>query len=339
MPTDSGCSMSLSAYLHVDGGSRGNPGLAACGMDLVDEHDAILCQGGWFLGTQTNNYAEYSALIWGIENALSLGVTSLHVQADSELMVKQMNSVYKVKNVGLKRLHHLATILASEFDSFEISHVYRSSNKKADEMVNKAMDAHKAVGSYNIALDLSPKQPSLFCKETASSNADATTSNKKQSHDATATVGQNEDRTILKNPASEASFDGCEHEDVCGTYELTVKDHFDAAHALIGYPGKCQYLHGHTWEIELTLAGTKLDSIGMLYDFKDIKPQLHALLDAFDHHCINDVAPFDRINPTAENLSRILYANLTDTLPEGIVLKEVAVWESPIAKVVFRPAE
>lgn len=122
-----------------------------------------------------------------------------------------------------------------------------------------------------------------------------------------------------------------------GHYELTVKDHFDAAHALPGYDGPCQYLHGHTWDVEVTLAGQHLDEVGMLYDFKDIKRDLHALLENFDHRCINDVPPFDCINPTAEHLSRVLFYELEKTLPAYISLKEVAIWESPIAKVAYRP--
>ena len=66
-----------------------------------------------------------------------------------------------------------------------------------------------------------------------------------------------------------------------GHYELTVKDHFDAAHALPGYDGPCQYLHGHTWEVEATIAGQHLDEVGMLYDFKDVKRDLHGVLENF----------------------------------------------------------
>lgn len=122
-----------------------------------------------------------------------------------------------------------------------------------------------------------------------------------------------------------------------GNYELTVRDHFDAAHALPGYDGPCRYLHGHTWDIEVTIAGGELDEVGMLYDFKAIKGDLHTILDSLDHHCLNDVPPFDQINPTAENLARVIYYELERTLPPSIVLKEVAVWESPQARVSYRP--
>lgn len=143
---------------------------------------------------------------------------------------------------------------------------------------------------------------------------------------------------IEKNPLYEGvgKLSGETYLGTAGVYELTVKDHFDAAHALLGYDGPCRFLHGHTWDVEVTLAGDRLDEVGMLYDFKDIKRDLHAILDNFDHHCINDVPPFDQVNPTAEHMARIVFYELSKTLPDHIALKEVAIWESPAAKVVFR---
>lgn len=121
-----------------------------------------------------------------------------------------------------------------------------------------------------------------------------------------------------------------------GHYELTVKDHFDSAHALPGYEGPCQYLHGHTWDVEVTIAGEHLDEVGMLYDFKSIKRDLHAVLENFDHRCLNDVPPFDEISPTAEHVARVVFYELEKMLPRTISLKEVAIWESPVAKVTYR---
>ncbi len=141
---------------------------------------------------------------------------------------------------------------------------------------------------------------------------------------------------MLTNPDNSRSFS--DHLAGAHCYTLTVKDHFDAAHYLPGYDGPCRYLHGHTWDVEAVVSGSKLDEVGMLYDFKALKGDLHALLDAFDHHCINDVVPFDAINPTAEHLSRVIFHELAATLPDGIHLDEVAVWESPIAKVTYRDA-
>ena len=76
-------------------------------------------------------------------------------------------------------------------------------------------------------------------------------------------------------------------------YELTVKSHFDAAHALRGYPGECRKLHGHTWDVEVTVAGETLDDVGIVYDFKSLKDDLNAVLDEYDHAYLNDVPPFD----------------------------------------------
>ncbi|MBP5313809.1 MAG: 6-carboxytetrahydropterin synthase QueD [Eggerthellaceae bacterium] len=125
--------------------------------------------------------------------------------------------------------------------------------------------------------------------------------------------------------------------DVRGSYVLTVKDHFDAAHFLAGYDGPCQFLHGHTWDVEVSVCGQSLDGVGIVYDLKALKDDLHAILENFDHRFINEVKPFDEINPTAENLARILFAELSEVMPEGIRVKEAAVWESPIAKVSFVP--
>ena len=141
------------------------------------------------------------------------------------------------------------------------------------------------------------------------------------------------------NPAytGPGRISGETYEHAGGHYELTVKDHFDSAHALPGYDGPCRFLHGHTWDIEATLAGQHLDEVGMLYDFKAIKRDLHAILENFDHRCINEVPPFDVVNPTAEHMARVIYYELEKTLPAPISLKEVAVWESPVARVAYRP--
>lgn len=120
-------------------------------------------------------------------------------------------------------------------------------------------------------------------------------------------------------------------------YELTVKSHFDAAHALRGYPGECRKLHGHTWDIEVTVAGETLDEIGIVYDFKSLKDDLNAVLDNYDHAYLNDVAPFDVLTPTAENLARVIYEQMTATVDPRVRVVEIVVWESPIAKLVYRP--
>ena len=120
-------------------------------------------------------------------------------------------------------------------------------------------------------------------------------------------------------------------------YELTIKGHFDAAHTLHGYPGECCNLHGHTWDVETTVRGTELDEVGIVYDFKRLKDDLAAVLAAYDHANLNDVPPFDAINPTAENLARVIFEALPEQVGSEVEVVEVAVWESPIAKIVYRP--
>lgn len=120
-------------------------------------------------------------------------------------------------------------------------------------------------------------------------------------------------------------------------YDLMIKGHFDAAHALHGYPGECCKLHGHTWDIEVVVRGSELDEVGIVYDFKTLKADLAAVLEPLDHAYLNDVPPFDQINPTAENLSRHIYEALTETVGDAVRVLEVAVWESPVAKITYRP--
>ena len=133
------------AVLRTDGGSRGNPGPAGAGF-VIERDDQIICRGGRFLGSQTNNVAEYEALIWGLENVAAMGFGSVTVFADSELLVKQINGQYRVKNEGLKPLFSKALKLLRGFSSFKVVHVRREQNAEADEMANQAMDTRATVG-------------------------------------------------------------------------------------------------------------------------------------------------------------------------------------------------
>jgi len=122
-------------------------------------------------------------------------------------------------------------------------------------------------------------------------------------------------------------------------YDLMIRGHFDAAHALHGYPGECCKLHGHTWDIEVVVRGHELDEVGIVYDFKTLKDDLAAVLEPLDHAYLNDVPPFDAVNPTAENLSRHLFEELEARVSDVVRVVEVAVWESPVAKITYRPGE
>lgn len=120
-------------------------------------------------------------------------------------------------------------------------------------------------------------------------------------------------------------------------FQLTVKSHFDAAHSLAGYQGECRELHGHTWDVEATVSGEDVDSLGIVYDFKRLRDDLAGVLSRFDHHYLNEVPPFDTRNPTAEHLARVIYESLSERLGEGVTLVEIAVWESPVARIVYHP--
>jgi len=146
--------------LRTDGGARGNPGPGGAGFVIEDASGQIVRRGGRFLGSVTNNVAEYEALIWGLETALDHGVARLRVCADSELVVRQMNGVYRVKNEGLKPLFARAQKLLRRFESAEIVHVRREQNGAADELANIAMDDRATVGD-GVDLD-DPPQPPLF---------------------------------------------------------------------------------------------------------------------------------------------------------------------------------
>lgn len=126
--------------LYSDGAARGNPGPSGAGAVLMLPDGKIVARLGKYLGIQTNNHAEYSAAILGLEAALKLGATEVEMVADSELLVKQVNGVYKVKNEHLKELWVRVRELMRRFDKATIRHVLRAYNQEADEMSNRAID-------------------------------------------------------------------------------------------------------------------------------------------------------------------------------------------------------
>ena len=115
-----------------------------------------------------------------------------------------------------------------------------------------------------------------------------------------------------------------------GIYEIYVKDHFSAAHALKGYDGNCANMHGHNWIVEANIQCTKLNKLGIGIDFRDVKSVVKDVLSKLDHTTLNDVAEFGSINPTSENISKFLYAELSRRLnTEHITIRKVMVFESP----------
>ncbi|HEY6152088.1 MAG TPA: reverse transcriptase-like protein [Gaiellaceae bacterium] len=131
----------MKARLSTDGGARGNPGPAAYGYVLESEDGHVLDARGEAIGTATNNVAEYRGLIAGLESALRRGVDELEVVSDSELVVKQMQGEYKVKNEALKDLQREAAELAAELRRVSYTAVRRAHNELADRLVNEALDA------------------------------------------------------------------------------------------------------------------------------------------------------------------------------------------------------
>ena len=127
--------------VHVDGGARGNPGPAAIAAVVSDSDGEIIHEANETIGRATNNVAEYRALILGIERALMLGGTELDLVGDSELIVKQVQGKYKVKDVSLKKLHAEARTKLADVGSWSIRHVRREHNAEADRLVNEALDA------------------------------------------------------------------------------------------------------------------------------------------------------------------------------------------------------
>jgi len=120
-------------------------------------------------------------------------------------------------------------------------------------------------------------------------------------------------------------------------YKLSVEQHFDAAHALRGYKGKCENLHGHRFEVKVKVTATKLDDIGLAFDFTELKRILNTILDRFDHTNLNETPPFDKINPSSENIARTVYeAMKTEFKNAPVKLAGVKVWESPDSAVEYQ---
>lgn len=119
-------------------------------------------------------------------------------------------------------------------------------------------------------------------------------------------------------------------------YQISVKQHFDAAHYLRGYKGKCENLHGHRYQVAAKVTAASTGEDGLAYDFSELKKQLSAIINRFDHTCLNDVPPFDKTNPSAENIAANIFKELKPKLANAPVsLKNVTIWESPDSSVKY----
>ena len=121
-------------------------------------------------------------------------------------------------------------------------------------------------------------------------------------------------------------------------YEISVEEVFSAAHCLRGHKGKCEALHGHNWKVEAAICSEGLDELGLVLDFQELKAKLKSVLDKFDHGYLNELPPFDRINPSSENMARHICEELQRIIGKpGVKIVQVNVWESPGSRATFRP--
>ena len=116
-------------------------------------------------------------------------------------------------------------------------------------------------------------------------------------------------------------------------FEVIVEHGFAAGHALRGYKGKCENVHGHNYKIQVVLSGEELDSVGLLVDFKNLRSQIRQTAEKLDHRFMNDVPPFDKINPSAENIAKYFFDTIRKSYEEShperpVRVKAVTVWES-----------
>ena len=122
-------------------------------------------------------------------------------------------------------------------------------------------------------------------------------------------------------------------------FEVTIEETFAAGHALRNYRGKCENVHGHNYRCQVTLEGAELDHIGLLVDFVELKRVVHGVLDRMDHQWLNEFPPFDVLNPSAENMARYIYEQVSEGLKtrEGVRVGLVRLWETDTANATYRP--
>ena len=120
-------------------------------------------------------------------------------------------------------------------------------------------------------------------------------------------------------------------------FEVAIESHFDAAHFLREYRGKCEALHGHRFRVVARIKADVLDDSGMAYDFTELKKNLNEVVGKYDHTCLNDVPPFDKINPSSEHLAKTIHGELKKKLRENVSISSIEVWESPQSWATYKP--
>lgn len=122
-------------------------------------------------------------------------------------------------------------------------------------------------------------------------------------------------------------------------FEISVEYVFAAGHALRGYKGKCENVHGHNYKVKVTVAGRDLNSTGLLMDFVELRAALKQLAERLDHRFLNDLSPFDQLNPSAENLAKYFCEGLEPQVrAQGLSVESVTVWETDTTSATFRPS-
>ena len=123
-------------------------------------------------------------------------------------------------------------------------------------------------------------------------------------------------------------------------FEISAEYSFAAGHALRGYKGKCENVHGHNYKVQVTVEGERLNSIGLLMDFVDLRAAIKTLVDRLDHRFLNDLPPFDMLNPSAENLAKYFYDGLEPQVrAQGNRVSGVKVWETDTTSATFTPSD
>jgi len=113
-------------------------------------------------------------------------------------------------------------------------------------------------------------------------------------------------------------------------YQINIETHFSSAHRLRHYNGECERLHGHNWKVQISVASEVLNDLGMVMDFKDLKSNVKPLIEKLDHQYINDIYPFNEINPTTENISKYLFDEFSKLINTDLIkVTKVEIWESP----------
>lgn len=123
-------------------------------------------------------------------------------------------------------------------------------------------------------------------------------------------------------------------------FEVAVEQGFASAHALRNYKGRCENTHGHNWKVIVVVEGEKLDATGMLVDFLDIKRWMGEIVDRIDHQFLNEISPFDVVNPSAENIAEYFFGQMNERMqdvPVPVRIREVKVWETDIQSATYRP--